>query len=47
MGGEPTINDEADGVRFVQPAELGQYDIHPSMRQQIGDYFAGTYPYLG
>ena len=47
VGGEPTINDEADGVRFVQPADLDQYDIHPSMRQQIGDYLAGTYPYLG
>ena len=34
VGGEPTINDEADGVRFVRPADLDQYDIHPSMRQQ-------------
>ncbi|MFI6769474.1 NUDIX hydrolase [Streptomyces sp. NPDC050355] len=47
VGGEPTINDEADSVRFVLPADLDQYDIHPSMRQQIGDYLAGTYPYLG
>ncbi len=47
VGGEPTINDEADGVRFVRPADLDQYDIHPSMRQQIGDYLAGTFPYLG
>ncbi|CAM5495861.1 hypothetical protein SBADM41S_10023 [Streptomyces badius] len=37
VGGVPTINDEADGVRFVQPADLDQYDIHPSMRQQIKD----------
>ncbi|WP_329614912.1 NUDIX domain-containing protein [Streptomyces brevispora] len=47
VGGEPTINDEADGVRYVQPDDLDQYDIHPSMRQQIGDFLAGTYPYLG
>lgn len=47
VGGEPTINDEADGVRFVLPADLDRYDIHPSMRQQIGDYLAGTYPRLG
>lgn len=47
IGGQPTINNEADGVRFVQPADLNSYDIHPSMRQQIGDYLAGTYPYLG
>ncbi|WP_345702012.1 NUDIX hydrolase [Kitasatospora terrestris] len=47
VGGEPTINDEADGVRWVLSVDLDQYDIHPGMRQQIGDYLAGTYPYLG
>ncbi|MEK2488247.1 NUDIX domain-containing protein [Kitasatospora purpeofusca] len=31
-GGEPTVNDEADGVGFVQPADLDQYEFHPSMR---------------
>ncbi|MGK5446383.1 NUDIX hydrolase [Streptomyces radiopugnans] len=46
VGGEPTVNDEADGVRFVPPADLDRYDIHPSMRRQIGDYLAGTYPRL-
>jgi len=35
--GQPTINDEADAVRFVSPGDLGDYDVHPSMRQQIGD----------
>jgi len=34
-------------VRFVSPGDLGDYDIHPSMRQQIGDYLAGSYPPLG
>lgn len=47
IGGEPTVNDEADAVCFVEPNDLDEYDIHPSMRQQIGDYLAGTYPYLG
>lgn len=47
VAGEPTINDEADGVNFVLPTDLDQYDIHPSMRQQIGDYLSGNYPYLG
>ncbi|MFI9273947.1 NUDIX hydrolase [Kitasatospora sp. NPDC052896] len=47
VGGEPTINDEADGVRWVHPHDLDGYDIHPSMRQQIGDYLSGKYPYLG
>jgi hypothetical protein len=45
-GGQPTVNDEADAVRFVNPQDLDDYDIHPSMRQQIGDYLAGTYPPL-
>jgi 8-oxo-dGTP pyrophosphatase MutT (NUDIX family) len=45
-GGRPMANDEADAVRFVNPADLDHYDIHPSMRQQIGDYLAGTYPPL-
>ncbi|MFJ9946656.1 NUDIX hydrolase [Kitasatospora sp. NPDC091207] len=45
--GVPTVNDEADGVRFIQPTDLDQYDIHPSMRQQIGDYLAGVCPHLG
>lgn len=47
IGGTPTINDEADGVAFVRPEELDEYDIHPSMRHQIGDYLKGNYPYLG
>jgi 8-oxo-dGTP pyrophosphatase MutT (NUDIX family) len=47
VGGEPTINDEADGVRWVAPGKLGTLDIHPSMRQQIGDYLKGSYPHLG
>ncbi|MFJ2909987.1 hypothetical protein ACIO8F_11355 [Streptomyces sp. NPDC087228] len=47
VGGDPTLNDEADDVRFVQSADRDQYDIRPSVRQQIGDYLAGTYPYLG
>jgi ADP-ribose pyrophosphatase YjhB (NUDIX family) len=44
--GQPTVNDEADAERFVSPGNLGDYDIHASMRQQIGDYLAGTYPPL-
>ena len=46
IGGTPTINDEADGVCWVHPGDLDDYDIHPSMRQQIGDYLSGKYPYL-
>jgi 8-oxo-dGTP pyrophosphatase MutT (NUDIX family) len=47
LSGQPTVNDEADDVRWVAPADLDALDIHPSMRQQIGDYLSGRYPYLG
>ena len=47
VGGQPTVNDEADDVRWVAPADLDALDIHPSMRQQIDDYLSGRYPYLG
>ncbi|MEY9967532.1 8-oxo-dGTP pyrophosphatase MutT (NUDIX family) [Streptacidiphilus sp. MAP12-16] len=47
LSGQPTVNDEADGVRWLAPADLDTLDIHPSMRQQIGDYLSGRYPYLG
>ncbi|GAA3487901.1 NUDIX domain-containing protein [Streptomyces cremeus] len=46
-GGEPTVNDEADGVRWVAPTDLSALDIHQSMHLQIGSYLTGTYPYLG
>lgn len=42
VSGEPTANDEADAVRWFLPAELPTLDIHPRMRQQIGDYLAGV-----
>ncbi|WP_405361834.1 NUDIX domain-containing protein [Kitasatospora sp. NBC_00085] len=47
IGGTPTVNAEADGVRWVRPGDLDGYDIHPSMRQQIGHFLSGRYPYLG
>lgn len=47
VSGEPTINDDADGIAFVMPNDLDTYDIHASMRQQIGDFLSGRYPYLG
>jgi mutator protein MutT len=47
VSGEPKANDEADAVRWIAPDDLGSFDIHPSMHEQIGHYLAGTYPYLG
>ncbi|WP_405735027.1 NUDIX domain-containing protein [Streptomyces sp. NBC_01537] len=46
VGGKPTINDEADAVRWVLPADLDSLDIHPSMRRQIGHYLDGAYPHV-
>jgi 8-oxo-dGTP pyrophosphatase MutT (NUDIX family) len=40
--GSPTVNDEADAVRWVRPAELDGLDIHPRMRQQLADYLSGV-----
>lgn len=46
VGGEPTINDEADGVRWILPDELDSYDIHHSMRKQIAHYLDGMFPHV-
>lgn len=44
--GHPTVNDEATDVRWVDPAELGQLDIHPTQWRQLNDYLHGTYPHV-
>ncbi|WP_282795211.1 NUDIX domain-containing protein [Streptomyces sp. CC224B] len=44
VGGKPTVNEEADGVRWVLPEDLDSLDIHVSMRIQIGDFLRGQYP---
>jgi mutator protein MutT len=44
VSGQPTANDEASDVRWIAPAELAAYDIHPTQRRQIDDYLAGRYP---
>ncbi len=42
LAGAPAVNDEADAVRWFELAELEDLDIHPRMRQQLGDYLAGV-----
>jgi 8-oxo-dGTP pyrophosphatase MutT (NUDIX family) len=42
VAGSPAVNDEADAVRWFRPDELAALDIHPRMRQQIGDCLAGV-----
>lgn len=42
VAGSPTVNDEADAVRWFHTDELEETRIHPRMRQQLADYLAGV-----
>jgi 8-oxo-dGTP pyrophosphatase MutT (NUDIX family) len=42
VAGTPTVNDEASDVAWFHRSELDGLDIHPRMRQQLADYFAGV-----
>jgi ADP-ribose pyrophosphatase YjhB (NUDIX family) len=49
IGGELRTSDETTEVRWVTPADLGTYDIHPTMRMRI-DHGLDTSrptPYIG
>jgi 8-oxo-dGTP pyrophosphatase MutT (NUDIX family) len=46
IAGEPTRNEEADDVRWIRPDALDDYDIHPSMREQLEHYLSRAYPHL-
>jgi 8-oxo-dGTP pyrophosphatase MutT (NUDIX family) len=46
VGGAPTINDEADDVRWSSRDEVGVLDIHPTMTRQIRCYLTGSYPHV-
>lgn len=45
IAGEPTINEEASGVRWVSPNQFDGLDIHPTMRRQLDHYLSGKYPH--
>jgi ADP-ribose pyrophosphatase YjhB (NUDIX family) len=48
VSGIPTATDETSEVRFVEPGELEQIDIHPSIRLRIEHFIQHrTEPYLG
>lgn len=44
ISGAPTTNEEASAVRWIEPAALDDYDVHPTMRRQLNDYLTGRYP---
>jgi 8-oxo-dGTP pyrophosphatase MutT (NUDIX family) len=46
VSGEPTVNDEASDVRWVTPDELGQLDIHPTMRRQLDAWLSEQPPHV-
>lgn len=44
VSGALASNDETSDVRWILPADLHGYDIHPTMRRQIDDYLNCRYP---
>ena len=46
ISGQPTRNEEADDVRWINPDALDSYDIHPSMREQLEHYLSKACPHL-
>jgi ADP-ribose pyrophosphatase YjhB (NUDIX family) len=48
LGGVPRTSGESSQVRFAAPAELADYEIHPSIRTRIGHYLENSSePYIG
>lgn len=48
ISGDPRTSDESSSVRWVHPAELSDYAMHPSMQQRIEHYLqARDVPYIG
>ncbi|WUI02128.1 NUDIX domain-containing protein [Spirillospora sp. NBC_00431] len=46
VGGELTTTDEASAVRWVEPGDLGGYDIHPALRRRIEHGLSGAAPHV-
>ena len=46
VSGQPTVNDEASDVAWVEPSDLRSLDIHPTQWRQINCYLDGTYPHV-
>lgn len=46
VSGKPTVNDEASDVRWVQPVQLDDLDIHPTMQRQLNCWLTGHYPHI-
>ena len=46
-GGQATATDEASQVRWVDPADLDDYEIHPAIRARITHGLTYTEPHIG
>lgn len=46
VGGELTTTGEASDVRWVDPADLGSYEIHPALRRRIDHGLSGAEPHV-
>ena len=46
VSGKPSVNDEASGVGWVEPGDLGTLDIHPTQWRQLNHYLDHTYPHV-
>lgn len=44
--GEPSVNDEASEVGWVDLGGLGALDIHPTQWRQLNHYLDRTYPHV-
>lgn len=46
VGGELTTTDEASDVRWVEPHDLEEYEIHPALRRRILHGLTGEGPHV-
>ncbi|WP_131739367.1 NUDIX hydrolase [Actinomadura roseirufa] len=46
VGGELTTTDEAAEVRWVEPADLGNYAIHPALRRRVDHGLTAAEPHV-
>src|SRR4051794_39674047 len=48
VSGEPTPSSESSEVRWVEPQELAEYTMHPSMAQRVQHFLEGSdRPFIG
>jgi len=46
VSGQPSVNDEASEVGWVEPGDLRSLDIHPTQWRQLNHYLDRTFPHV-